>query len=118
MHEKERAYYRTQMEDIKAQCGLSCKKLAEKYDTQILEQNTSQEQENHDSFERIEALQNMSQQLDAIISDYRDKILALEGDLAAATDQVEQLEAEMTEATERAQVLEKEAEKRSEAWCN
>ena len=60
MHEKERAYYCMQMEDIKAQYELSCKKLAEKYDTQILEQNTSQEQESHDSFERIEALQSMN----------------------------------------------------------
>ena len=56
--------------------------------------------------------------MDAIISDYRDKILAPEGDLVAATDQIEQLGAKMTEATERARVLEKEVEKRSETWCN
>ena len=113
-----RAYYCTQIEDLKKYYELSCKKLAEEYDAQILVQITLRKQESYDSFEHIETLQNMNQQLDAIILDYPDKILALEGDLAAATDRVEQLGAEMTEATEWARVLEKEAEKHSEAWCN
>ena len=118
MDKKGRAYYCTQIEDLKTYYELSCKKLTEEYDVQIFVQITLRKQESYDSFEHIETLQNTNQQMDVIILDYHDKILVLKGDLAVGANWVEKLRADVAEAIERVQVLEKKAERRGKTWCN